>query len=192
MDPVREGEIERTWSRIEDWMRSNAPEALGVLRPGLPEATVRGVEQSLALELPDSFRRSIGQHDGQEWRSPTLIEAGILMPLEEMVVRSRENERHGVDEAGGDGERWWRRGWFPFVSRDGDYLTLALGSSGEGEVWCFLHDDEPMHSVVAPDFDTWLERWADELEAGVFELDRAPGAGLIRRSGKTSRLWPPD
>ncbi len=118
-----------------------------------------------------------------------MIEYGILMPLREIVVYTRENEQQAVDEAAGD-QAWWRRGWLPFVSRDGDYLSVALGSSGDGEVWAFQHDMEPIHSVVAPNFETWLARWADELEAGVFELDRAAGAGLLPRDGKTSRLWP--
>ena len=173
-------------------MKANAPEALGVLRPGVPEDTLREVEQRRGLELPEAFRRSLAQHDGQEWGWPSFIEFGILMPLHEMVVRSRENERHRVDEAGRAGGASWRRGWFPFVSRDGDYLSLALGPSGAGEIWSFLHDMEPTHSIVAPDFGTWLERWADELEAGVFELDHAPGGGLLPRTGKTSRLWTAD
>jgi cell wall assembly regulator SMI1 len=189
MEPAREGDIERTWSRIERWMSMNAPEALRVLRPGASEARVRAAEKRLALTVPEAFRRSLARHDGQEW-GPALIEFGSLMSLEEIVTSSRDNERYGIDEAASADEAWWRRGWLPFVARDGDYLSLARGPRGQGEVWCFLHDNEPVHSIVAPDFTTWLKRWAAELEAGVFEWDDAPGGGLAAREGRTSRLWP--
>lgn len=185
-------DIERTWSRIEAWMATHAAEALDALRPGVSETTLSAAEERLTVELPQSLRRSLRRHDGQEWRWPSLIGFGILMPLEKMVVTGRQNERWGVDEIAGGEDAWWRRGWVPFVSRDGDCLSVASGSGGEGEVWCFRHDMDPMHSVVAPDFGTWLERWADELEADVFELDRAAGAGLLPRDGRTSRLWPAD
>jgi cell wall assembly regulator SMI1 len=185
-------DIERTWSRIEAWMATHAAEALDALRPGVCATTLSAAEESLTVELPQSLRRSLRRHDGQEWRWPSLIGFGILMPLEKMVVTGRQNERWGVDEIAGGEDAWWRRGWVPFVSRDGDCLSVASGSGGEGEVWCFRHDMDPMHSVVAPDFGTWLERWADELEADVFELDRAAGAGLLPRDGRTSRLWPAD
>jgi cell wall assembly regulator SMI1 len=185
-------DIERTWSRIEAWMATHAAEALDALRPGVSETTLSAAEERLTVELPQSLRRSLRRHDGQEWRWPSLIGFGILMPLEKMVVTGRQNERWGVDEIAGGEDAWWRRGWVPFVSRDGDCLSVASGSGGEGEVWCFRHDMDPMHSVVAPDFGTWLERWADELEADVFELDRAAGAGLVSRDGRTSRLWPAD
>lgn len=191
MVPAADGEIERAWSRIEAWMEANAPAAHAVLRPGASETAIRAAEQRADLQFPEALRRSLARHDGQEWGWPSLVEFGILMPLHEMVVRYRDNESAGVDEwEGHEEEAWWRRGWFPFVSRDGDYLSLALGPAGTGEVVCFQHDQEPIHSVVAPDFATWLERWADELVAGVFEVDRAPGAGLLPRADATSRLWP--
>ena len=45
-------------------------------------------------------------------------------------------------------------------------------------------------SVVAPGFGTWIGRWAEELEAGVFVLDRAPGAALLPRDEREgTRLW---
>jgi len=188
---IAEGEIERTWSRIEAWMRAEAPEALAVLRPGASAARIRGAQERLGVRFPESLTRSLARHDGQEWAWPSLVEFGILMPLDEIVVRHAENERHGVDAfVGNEDEAWWRRGWLPFVSRDGDYLALALGPGDAGEVWAFQHDQDPVFSVVAPDYATWLAAWADELQAGVFGLDRAPGAGLIPREGTTSRIWP--
>ena len=141
------------------------------------------------MQFPAALRQSLARHDGQHWGWPSLIDLGILMPLQQIVDYTRQNEQHGVDEAAA-GEEWWRKGWLPFVSRDGDHLSVALGASGDGEVWAFQHDLDPIYSVVAANFETWLARWADELEAGIFELDRSPGAGLVRRGGRTSRLWP--
>jgi len=187
--------IETSWARIEGWMQLHAPEAFAALRGGASTERIDTAEQSLGLELSDPFRRSVSQHDGQEQRWPSLVEFGFLMPLEAIVEAVRSNERYGIDEVELEDAVWWRRGWVPFVSRDGDYISLALGSSWQrnvGEVWCFQHDMEPIHSLIAPDFATWLARWAGELEAGVFYLDRAAGAGLLPHPGQVSRLWPAD
>ena len=187
-------EVDRAWSRIEAWMDAHAPEARAALRPGASDEAIREAEEALGLELPASFRRSIARHDGQHWRWPSLVEFGILLPLHDVVEEQRSLEQASAEsQADADQGNWWRPGWVPFVSRDGDYLSVDLAPDDHpryGQVWSFLHDDEPMHSLVAPDFGTWLERWADELERGVFALDRAPGSGLVPR-GETarSRLW---
>lgn len=185
-------EVERTWSRIERWLKAHAPEALAVLESGAAQATIDEAEDVLGLELPVAFRRSAARHDGQAWRWPSLLDFGVLMPLAEVVGQWRALQPYTERT---QQEAWWRRGWVPFVSRDGDYLSLALDPSNEGplgSVWCFLHDNDPQHSLMAPDFETWLERWADELEAGVFALDHAPGAGLLLKPGKheQTQLWP--
>jgi cell wall assembly regulator SMI1 len=185
--------VEESWSRIESWMQRHAPEALDALRSGARASRIADAERALGFDLPDAFRRSLLRHDGQEWRWPSLIEFGILMPLDAIVEAAHLNEEYGIENVESDEHVWWRRGWVPFVSRDGDFLSLALGSSAQaaqGEVWCFLHDNDQMHSLIAPDFEAWLAAWADELEAGVFQVDRAPGAGLLPRAGQASRLWP--
>lgn len=178
----------RVWSRIERWMDSHAPEALDVLRPGVDDESMDRAEEILELELPESFRRSLARHDGQEVRWPSLVEFGFLMPLQQIIDDSRAlaelyDERSGATAA----DEWWRPGLMPFVSRDGDYLCLDLKppkGRPHGEVWALLHDDEPVRSRIAADFDAWLERWAHELDAGVFYLDRAAGAGLLPRRRK--------
>ena len=117
----------RVWSRIEAWMDGRAPEALEVLRPGVNEESIDRAEEILELELPESFRRSLARHDGQEMRWPSLVEFGFLMPLQQVVDESRSlaesyEQRSGATAA----DEWWRPGLIPFVSRDGDYLCLAL------------------------------------------------------------------
>ncbi len=186
---------DRVWSRIEGWMGAHAPEAIEVLRPGVSGESIERVEEILELELPEPLRRSLARHDGQEMRWPSLVEFGFLMPLQQVVDESRSltdwyEQRSGAAAA----EEWWRPGLMPFVSRDGDYLCLDLkppAGRPRGEVWALLHDDEPARSRIAADFGAWLRRWADELEAGVFYLDRAAGAGLLpREPARRSRLWP--
>ncbi len=183
----------RVWSRIEAWMDAHAPEALEVLRPGASEDALETAEAILGAELPSSYRRSVARHDGQEMRWPSLIEFGFLMPLQRVIDDWRSLGESYDEGAALTGEEWWRPGLVPFVSRDGDYLCLELEPAegrSRGEVWALLHDSEPPRSRIAADFDTWLERWADELEAGFFYLDRARGAGLLPRPGRRSRLGP--
>lgn len=185
----------RAWSRIEKWMDAHAPEAIEVLRPGINDASIERAEEILEFELPESYRRSLARHDGQEMRWPSLVEFGFLMPLQQVVDDARSlAELYEQRSAGAAADEWWRPGLIPFVSRDGDYLCLDLkpcAGRPRGEVWALLHDDEPARSRIAADFGAWLERWAGELEAGVFYLDRAAGAGLLpREPAKRSRLWP--
>lgn len=184
----------RVWSRIEAWFDAHAPSASEVLRPGMNDASIESAEQILELEFPEGFRRSLARHDGQELRGPSLVEYGFLMPLQQIVDDSRRlakwfDERPRAAAA----EEWWRPGLIPFVSRDGDYLCLDVEppeGRPRGEVWALLHDQDPTRRRVAPDFDAWLERWADELERGVFQLDRAAGGRLLpREPAKRSRLW---
>ncbi len=133
------------------------------------------------------MRRSIARHDGQIWGQPTLVDSGILMPLQQIV-----DELRTIEEAIDDGADWWRRGWLPFVARDGDYLSVDLAPEGSplrGRVWSFLHDNDPLHAAMAPDLTTWLMRWADELERGVHTPDPV-SSDLAPRGGRASRLWP--
>ena len=173
-------------------MRAQAPEALEVLRPGIDDDSSRGAEEVLGLKLPASFRRSVARHDGQAMDWPSLVEFGYLMPLHQVVDEWR-NLSQWFEEAGPAEGAWWRPGLVPFVARDGDYLCLDLDPRRprrSGEVWALLHDDEPALSRVARSFGVWLERWADELEAGAFYLDEGAGAGLLpREGGPPSRLW---
>ncbi len=138
------------------------------------------------MVFPDALRRSIARHDGQDSGQPTLVDSGILMPLQQIV-----DELRTIEEAMDDGAGW-RRGWLGFVSRDGDYLSVDLAPGGTpryGRVWSFLHDNDPLHAVMAPDLTTWLMRWADELERGVHTPDPV-SSDLAPRGGRTSRLWP--
>ena len=184
-DRSRVTDVERAWDRIEAWMRAEAPDALDALRPGADDSTIHAAEEALGRRLPESFRRSVARHDGQEFGWPSLVESGFLMTLSDIVTSASQLEE--LQERAPAGPTWWRRGWVPFVSRDGDYLSLDR----RGRIWCFLHDNEPMHSEIARNLGTWLERWADELEAHVFALDRAPGSGLVPRNEEArSRLWP--
>lgn len=182
------------WRRIEAWMGAHAPEALEVLRPGADDDSIRAAEDVLGLDLPESFRRSVARHDGQEVQWPSLVELGFLMSLQHMVDEWRSlTEWYEERSDFAEGDAWWRPGLVPFVWRDGDYLCLDLHppqGRARGEVWALVHDDEPPLSPVATDFGVWLERWADELEAGLFYLDRAPGAGLVPHDEEEQSLWP--
>ena len=182
------------WSRIEGWMEREAPAAREALRTGLNDRSINAAEEVLGLDLPEPYRRSLARHDGQETRGPALVDSGYLLPLQQVVWETRslgtwhEQTRNAAEAPG-----WWRPGLIPFVSRDGDYLCLDLKprpGRRPGEVWALLHDDDPPRSRVAPDFDAWLERWADELDAGVHHPEGAAGADLVPRSeGRQSRLW---
>ena len=137
---IRAVTVERSWERIESWLREDAPEAFAALREGVAASDVDAAEERLGLAFPQALRESLLRHDGQEWRWPSLVEFGVLMPLEHVVDNAELNTKAGIDDARAEDEIWWRRDWIPFVSRDGDALSVAVESGGE--VWCFQHDTQ--------------------------------------------------
>ncbi len=65
--------MDDTWSRIEDWLRENAPKVLDNLLPGVTRDAIRVTETALDVTLPDDMVASYLIHDGQDNYSPALM-----------------------------------------------------------------------------------------------------------------------
>jgi cell wall assembly regulator SMI1 len=160
--------MKAVWKRIHTWLDANAPESYGHLRPGASAEAIRSAEQTLGLDLPTDVKASYRIHDGQD-SEPGLIggEGWCLLPLQEMV------------------ELW--RGWFRSDPKDagcvpvawggaGDYIFLELRSDAEkpGRVMVQRRDcDDP--DTIALSFRSWLEEFADKLDAGEFAYSEDDG-----------------
>ena len=174
------GRFEESWARIEAVLESDYPEALEALRAGASEAEIAEAEAELGVRLPEPFRQSMRRHDGQDPHVPWLVGGGLLCSLDDLLHEWREwtgmQDAGDLDEFAGDArpdpgvrdDRWWRRGWLPFVSQDGDHLVIDLDPAAggqRGQVFAFSHETGAGR-LAAPDFLTWLEIWADDLGAG--------------------------
>lgn len=169
----REGEethpvMEAVWGRIHTWLDANAPEGHGHLRPGAGAEAIRATEETIGLELPADVKASYRIHDGQG-NEPGLIggEGWCLLPLQEMVELWRRWSRSDPKDAG----------CVP-VARGGAgdyvYLNLRPGVEERGRVMVQRRDrDDP--DPVAPSFRSWLEDFADRLDAGEFAYSEHDG-----------------
>ena len=174
-------DVEESWTRIEAVLAADVPDGLAGLRPGADESYITIAEAELGVRLPEPYRRSVMRHDGQDPRAPWLVDGGQLCSLSDLLHDWRE--WNGMQDAGEldafapdakpdpeiRREQWWRRGWLPFVSQDGDHLVLDLDPApvGQaGQIFAFSHESGAGR-LAAPDFGVWLRTWAEELEAGV-------------------------
>jgi cell wall assembly regulator SMI1 len=174
--------IERTWYRVEAWLMTNAPLVFESLHAGASEAEIVEVEHILGVRFPDDVRASYGIHAGQHPVSvrgfPGLIEGYQLLTLPEIMGEWRLWKRllDGGDFEGllGDPQGpiradWWHPAWIP-LTHDGSgnhhMLDLSPAPGGTlGQILEFWHDD-PTRRVLAPSFAVWLDRFADDLNAG--------------------------
>ena len=160
--------MKAVWKRIHTWLEKNAPAGYGDLRPGASADAIRQAEQVMGLKLPADVKASYRVHDGQS-TEPGLIggEGWCLLPLQEMVA-------------------WWRK-WCEKSQRFRECVPVAWGGAGR------LHLPRPGHcgrvarrghrprsdtdgpDPVAPSFRSWLEEFADQLEADEFVYSEADG-----------------
>lgn len=159
------------WKRIHAWLRANAPEGYGQLRPGASAEEIEAAEQALGLKLPADVKASYRLHDGQG-NEPGLIggEGWCLLSLQDMV-------------------EWWRR-WSRSDSRFAnrvpiawgvvdDVIFLELGQEAEqpGSLIVQRRDSQEP-DPVAPSFRSWLGDFADMLEDDEFAYSEEHGGIL--------------
>ena len=85
----------------------------------------------------------------------------MFVPLE--AVAETKEPLDGMIGFDFEDERWWRRGWIPFLSNGGgDHLCLDTDGEGggkPGQLIAFWHDWED-RAVEWPTFDAWLGQLA--------------------------------
>jgi cell wall assembly regulator SMI1 len=176
--------MKRIWDRIHVWLAANAPAVLASLRPGASEEAIRAAERAMGVTLPDDVKAAYRIHDGQGGADGRLsMPPGFLYgyewhTLEELVLRwttlSRSVEyaiptgwwptTDGIVRA-----EWHHPAWIPLAgSPHGDHDCADLAPDDHGEVGQIIdwrrHKSERL--IQARSFTRWLERFADELEAG--------------------------
>jgi cell wall assembly regulator SMI1 len=194
--------VRQSWTRIEAWLKENAPPIRKSLRPPGKDGALEKLQRKLGLSLPADFVQSIQIHDGQK----TDADAGLFPYADEVLGDTpsfrmfalseigREwammKELHDLDEflgrksKPGRGIRrdWWNPGWVPIADDGGgDYfcLDLAPGKGGtRGQVIVFCHDMDERR-LMAKSFAAWLEKLAKGFTSGKYVLDE--DEGIVQR-----------
>ena len=171
-----------SWSRIEMWLRDNAPETYRGLKEPATEDAIRSAESVLPGPIPDEFRDLYRRHDGQsgvtdpiagDWELLSLTEVvSKWKMLKELLDKGTFAKATAIAKAIGPVRTvWWSEQWIPFAYDGvGDLQCIDLDppEGGKvGQVVTYWHDrGEREH--VADSLNEWLARLADDLEAGKY------------------------
>lgn len=177
--------MQEVWKRIEEWLKNNAPAVFEKLASGASETEIAKTERSLPVQLPEEVKESYRLHNGHPgW----FISGGELLSLEGIeqewtIWKELLDNGDFQDEGGLEGTsspdagiqaHWWNDKWIPVTTNGcGDNLCLDMAPAEGGtigQIITMVHDHES-RSLIAPSFRTWLEDFADDLEAGKYIQD---------------------
>lgn len=186
--------VQESWTRIETWLGTNAPDVLAALNPGASDKSIAEAEEAIGVTFPDDVKASYAMHDGQEPDGLTLMPNGEFLSLERMreewdiwkeLLDAGDFEGNESSPAKGVKNDWWNPAWIPITS-DGagnhDCLDLDPAKGGNvGQVITMYHDEDT-REIEAPSFAEWLEVLANGLENGDYVLSKE--LGWIVRKGE--------
>ncbi|MCA9780078.1 MAG: SMI1/KNR4 family protein [Candidatus Eremiobacteraeota bacterium] len=198
MNTVRE-----SWRRIEQWLRSEAPDLSKHLPPPVNDVALEELTQKLGLSLPEDLRESYLVHNGADYGPreislfpPQLASemdlAFCLLPIKNISKERRiwiellergELDTHTTSPDPEIGPGWWRPGWVPVAGNGaGDFICIDLspGPGGsEGQVILSWHDRKE-RKLLAPSWACYLDNVATAMEDGSIRFD--PDYGLVTAS----------
>jgi cell wall assembly regulator SMI1 len=175
--------ISNTWVRIEAYLARKAPEFLKDLGSGASAEEVEATEEQLrefGHRLPAPVIASYATHNGSCY---FLGDWEVLFALHELT--DSWYSLKGLDVT-----HWYSPAWVPFtgsvdLAHGHGHLFLDLDPSEQkkGRIiqwggWGFSAD------VVAPSFESWLNQYAEKLEAGDYDDVIAERRDLARQYGE--------
>jgi hypothetical protein len=132
--------IDRSWLRIEEWLRESAPAAYAALPPAAGADVVRAAERACGVAFPGdvvaSLRRHDGSGDGLLPGNYRLLSADEI--AEEYVQWIRLDQRSVPEEL-----RYWHSSWLPLATDgcgDSLFVETARGE-GFGRIGRHSHGD---------------------------------------------------
>lgn len=172
--------MQNLWLRLEQFFtQQHWPVSLN---PGASEAEIVEVEQSLGQRFPDDLRASLQIHDGEDWQQGFrwLYDRMVLLPAARILTRWQEQQilyaRYGEEFGDDDQDDGRIRNIafhpkrIPITESDADvslWLDFTPGPQGiAGQV--ITNITECDFIVLAPNFRTFLTRYAELLATGAF------------------------
>jgi cell wall assembly regulator SMI1 len=190
--------------RLERWLAAHRPEILANLQPPASDAELAGLEATLGVRLPPSFldlyRWRNGQRDdgqsGPFYGLSFLSIASVLREWESWNEILAENDpdmdRFSTSVAPGVVKALYaNRRWIP-ISHDwgGNHIGVDLdpGPAGRvGQVINFGRDEDAKY-VLGQSVEAFVERIANELEAGNFVLQDPSDGGFDTKDPPSSHF----
>ena len=175
------------WRRVEAALDTYDPDLKGDLEPGASDAAIAAAEAALGVRLPDEYRASVRIHDGI---GTYLMDSWQLSPLETVLRRWEMFQSFVADGTLTLGEvarvrakgpvrkERWNSRWIPIAENGGgDDHLLDLDPAPGGAVGQVLYRtrESTAVAVIAPSFGAYLTLFADDLEAGRYEVVRRNG-----------------
>lgn len=167
--------IADSWARIDEWYAENVPSRKWYRTRGASDAQIVATEAKLGIELPSAMKESYRQRNGTAdcW----LLHYEELLSIGDVpgqwAMFSSDSD-HWTDFVPTEIEGpikpiWWSPNRIP-VTADGGGDTIQVDLDPDvgghhGQVIYWSHEVGPAR-VLAPDFAAWIERIADDLEAG--------------------------
>ena len=175
--------IEDIWTRLAQLL-SGIDGASEHLADGATDETIRTAEETLGIELPESFRASWRIHDGTEGHL-FVVGPYRLWPMSFIVeenVRNKsdlEDYAETLDDANDDGlvrGCIFSDGWTTFGDDGGasqlviDFDPGAQGTSGQV---LLFSEDGPKY--LAESFESFLNGIVNDIESGTLEWNELAG-----------------
>ena len=173
--------VNNSWSRIESWLKENAPSYAQNLGKRAVESDLATLAKKFGVTFPQSFVDSCMIHAGDKNECDFIPDGfGTFFLLTLKNISSEWKMLNEVKSYGdfddcvaepqdGIANEWWSDGWIPFASNGGGDLLCFDTKPGEGgQMWQivkFIHD-EPERQLVASSFEEWLTLVADAIDAG--------------------------
>ncbi|MBB5866477.1 SMI1/KNR4 family protein [Xanthomonas sp. 3058] len=161
--------MQKTWNRLEKWLRVHDTARLADLRAPAQAGQLADLAATLNLALPDELAESLRRHDGQSRKGPGLFGemaySSCLTIATDWTALTRLANEDDFDDLSVTTEKgiapvWWHPAWIPFAANGaGDHLCLdtAPARGGQaGQIIAFQHD-HPHRRLVSPSLGAWLE-----------------------------------
>ncbi len=175
--PATPHKLASSWSKIDRWLKKNAPLALATLQPAATEQKIDDLAEQLGMPVPPDLAASLlihnGQSNGSDWIG--LMDGWRLMTCAEIADWSsgmgkmleggefRKFEARGSAQVKSD---WWNRRWVPFLEGgDGNCLVVDMDPAAggkAGQVIEFRHD-EPSRPLRADSLTAYLSQFIEDL-----------------------------
>jgi cell wall assembly regulator SMI1 len=183
--------VTEIWTKLEEWLRVNAPELRATMQKGASEKQIATLEVYLGVTLPNDYREFLKLCNGQTEEAEFGFFNGELLSTKGIKFQWGIWKRL-LDEGSFDTSKskpdpgirndWWNPRWIPFThDGGGNHRCLDLQPSDEGtvgQVITMWHDSQE-RELIFPHFTAWLEHVLEGLESGQIVFDRDEYCELV-------------
>lgn len=204
--------MDNSLQKIIDWAKIHASQTLDYLNAPANDEDIQKIETEIGVELPDSFKALLKKFDGETGPWLALLGDGNqLLPCKQIIEQYRLEQALAKQFYDPEMEtiEFWRdrvsssvifvKGavkplmrhpeWVPVTNMNGDvfrYLDYDPAPGGTPGQVIEVDPESCSYQVLADNFDAFLARYAQQLEAGLFKVD---DEGYIESIAQDDMNW---